>query len=486
MKKAPYLKTLYLQRPLVLILFIAAFATLPWLGEGDLLPGTEQQELSAIQSFLHTGDLSILNSPEPHSTISRLLVAAFSSFTGEISPYILRLPSALAFIALMGFCFMFFAHRRPVLESFTSILILITSFGLYFSSTVANAYILPSFLVIGGIFETYRWLESRRKWKLVTTWLFWGTAAFELGWFVLAVPFAAFIIYLLIRRQPIRNVVGHPLLMAVPALLLGFVFYIILPHSPANNWTDLLFGYRSLVDGESWTALPFATKVLAPFSGFMPWTLLLLFAALGVPFIQKSQDPQYYNYPPVLPLDKVSQFNLLAAVVPFVGFLVLPASVLSGVFFIVCLLFTAIFMSRLIVHLSDMYPLIVRVFSVFLTMLALLFIVLGFLSALGYATPQIIWSHLPMQHSGGDIVFLQKINPEQWYTGIFLWIGLVVATVVDICFLFRKKNLKILMATVGLIYAMQLFINSQRLSDYYPAAQHCSRVEHRHLDNNHQ
>lgn len=453
MKKAPYLKTLYLQKPLVLILLIAAVATLPWLGISPLLTETERLEFSAIQSFLKTGNIALLNTFEAHSTISQFVAAGFSAFWGDVTPYILRLPSALSFIALMGFCFMFFAHRRPVLEAFTSVLILITSFGIYFSSTVFNAYLLPSFLIVGGIFEMYRWLETRKTWKLVTTWLFWGAAVFELGWLVLVAPFISFLVYLLIRRKPVKEISLNPLLMAVPPLLIGTLLFWVLPHSA----TETFIQCRSLANGECWDSFTFAGKVVAPLTGFLPWTLLLLVALLGVPFIEKSKETHAYNYPPVLPLGKVSQYNLLAAIVPFVGFLILPPSVLSEVFFIVCLLFTAIFLSRLIVHLSDMYPLVVRIFSIGITAVSSIVLLAGILVLFKWNSFEsildLVLAH-GSSHDGGN-----------WLVSLFLLAGLLVAIVVNTSFLFRRKNLKVLMATVGVIFALQLLVAVDILPD---------------------
>lgn len=450
MKKAPYLKTLYLQKPLVLILLIAAIATLPWLGVSSSLSHTEQFEFSVIKSFLATGDFSLLNTFEAHSTISRLMVAGFSYFTGELTPYVLRLPSALSFIAIMGFCFMFFAHRRPVLEAFTSVLILITSFGLFFSSTLYNAYILPSFLIVGGIFEMYRWLETKRFAKLLTTWLFWGGAVFELGWLVLVPPFISFLVYLIVRRKPFKDILVDPLLMAIPALLIGLLIFWLLPHTDFQTFAHC----RSLNNGECWDTFSFPEKILAPFTGFMPWTLLLLVALLAAPFIQKSKEVQAYNYPSVLPLDKVSQYNLLAAVIPFIGFLALPSSVLSEVFFIVCLVFTAVFLSRLIVHLSDMYPLVVRIFSIGVTLVGLFLLAFVVIVLTGGS---------PFTLKSGAVCPLILTSAGQWFVFLFLLVGLLSAIVVNVSFLFRRKNFKVLMATVGLIFALQLFLGIELL-----------------------
>lgn len=458
MKKAPYLKTLYLQKPLVLILLIAAIASLPWLGVSPLLTNTEQTEFTIMQSFLKTGDVALLNSFEAHSTISRLIVAGFSYFSGEVTPYILRLPSALSFIAMMGFCFMFFAHRRPVLEAFTSVLILITSFGIYFSSTIFNAYLLPSFLIVGGIFEMFRWLETRKMWKLVTTWLFWGAAVFELGWLVLVAPFISFLAYLLIRKKGVKDILLNPLLMAVPPLLIGTFLFWMLPHSNTESFTQC----RSLANGECWDSFTFAGKVVAPLTGFLPWSLLLLVALLAVPFIEKSKETHAYNYPPVLPLGKVSQYNLLAAIVPFIGFLILPPSVLSEVFFVVCLLFTAIFLSRLIVHLSDMYPLVVRIFSIGITAIASLVLVAGILVLFQWNSFESI---LDVVINKGFANAGSNSNGGHWLADLFLLTGLLIAIAVNTSFLFRKKNLKVLMATVGVIFALQLLLAIDVLPD---------------------
>jgi hypothetical protein len=128
----------------------------------------------------------------------------------------------------------------------------------------------------------------------------------------------------------------------------------------------------------------------------------------------------------------------------------LPPSVLSEVFFIVCLLFTAIFLSRLIVHLSDMYPLTIRIFSIGITTIASLVLLSGILVLFKWnSSESIVDLVLPNgnMHHGGN-----------WLVDIFLLAGLLIAIAVNTSFLFRKKNLKVLMATVGVVFALQLVI----------------------------
>ena len=137
MKKSHFLQTLYLQKPLFLILLIATLSTLPWIGLGDFYTKGEPREAALAVSMIEKGEWVIPSSYADEFAykppFNHWLIAGFSlALThGEVTPFTSRLPSTIAFIAMIGVCFMFFARRRPVIEAFVSCLILITCFEIH-------------------------------------------------------------------------------------------------------------------------------------------------------------------------------------------------------------------------------------------------------------------------------------------------------------------------------------------------------------------
>ncbi len=137
MKKSHFLQTLYLQKPLLLILLIATLSTLPWIGLGDFYTKGEPREAVLAISMIEKGEWVIPSNYADEFAykppLNHWLIAGCSLLLnkGEVTPFTSRLPSALAFIAMIGICFMFFARRRPVLEAFVSCLILITCFEVH-------------------------------------------------------------------------------------------------------------------------------------------------------------------------------------------------------------------------------------------------------------------------------------------------------------------------------------------------------------------
>jgi 4-amino-4-deoxy-L-arabinose transferase and related glycosyltransferases of PMT family len=124
MKKSHFLQTLYLQKPLFLILLIATLSTLPWIGLGDFYTKGEPREAALAVSMIEKGEWVIPSSYADEFAykppLNHWLIAGFSlALThGEVTPFTSRLPSAIAFIAMIGVCFMFFVSSQTCYRGF--------------------------------------------------------------------------------------------------------------------------------------------------------------------------------------------------------------------------------------------------------------------------------------------------------------------------------------------------------------------------------
>ena len=74
MKKSHFLQTLYLQKPLFLILLIATLSTLPWIGLGDFYTKGEPREAALAVSMIEKGEWLFLPVMQMNLHINRHLI----------------------------------------------------------------------------------------------------------------------------------------------------------------------------------------------------------------------------------------------------------------------------------------------------------------------------------------------------------------------------------------------------------------------------
>lgn len=130
--RTPTLQYLYLQKPVTLIIFICLLAVLPWIGMGDFSTKGEPREAAVAISMLESGNWVL---PQTYADefafkppMAHWLMALCSLPGGVVTEFSSRLPSAVAFVVLMGFVLVFFGRRITRFhEAFISTLLLITS-----------------------------------------------------------------------------------------------------------------------------------------------------------------------------------------------------------------------------------------------------------------------------------------------------------------------------------------------------------------------
>lgn len=128
--RTPTLQYLYLQKPITMVIVICIISVLPWIGLGDFSTKGEPREAAVAVSMLETGNWVL---PQVYANefaykppLAHWLMAAASLPQGYVSEFTSRLPSALAFIILIGFTLVFFGKRLRFQQAFIATLLLIT------------------------------------------------------------------------------------------------------------------------------------------------------------------------------------------------------------------------------------------------------------------------------------------------------------------------------------------------------------------------
>ncbi len=104
--RTPTLQYLYLQKPVTMVIVICIISVLPWIGLGDFSTKGEPREAAVAVSMLETGNWVL---PQVYANefaykppLAHWMMAAASLPQGHVTEFSSRLPSALAFITLIG------------------------------------------------------------------------------------------------------------------------------------------------------------------------------------------------------------------------------------------------------------------------------------------------------------------------------------------------------------------------------------------------
>ena len=134
---ATALKITLLEKPVLSILLIAMLLTLPWIGIGDFYTKGEPREATEALSMLNDGNwilpMDYADEIGYKPPLMHWIIAGISFFSGSVSEWSSRLPSALGLIGMALLCLVFLKKRKTVQTAVISALILLTSFELHLS-----------------------------------------------------------------------------------------------------------------------------------------------------------------------------------------------------------------------------------------------------------------------------------------------------------------------------------------------------------------
>ena len=154
--RTPTLQYLYLQKPVTMMVVICIISVLPWIGLGDFSTKGEPREAAVAISMLETGNWvlpqSYANEFAFKPPMAHWLMAAFSYPQGYVSEFPSRLPSALAFITLIGFVLVFFGKRIVKFqEAFIATLLLLIQRPLCLEKNLSCCGYTDAALIISGV-----------------------------------------------------------------------------------------------------------------------------------------------------------------------------------------------------------------------------------------------------------------------------------------------------------------------------------------------
>jgi 4-amino-4-deoxy-L-arabinose transferase-like glycosyltransferase len=460
-----------------MVLVICALSVLPWIGLGDFSTKGEPREAAVAISMLESGNWVL---PEVYANefaykppMAHWLMAVFSLPQGHVSEFTARLPSALAYILLIGVSLFFFGQRVKFQEAFISALLLLSCIEIHRAGMTTRVDMLLTTFIVLGLYALYLW-EDRMELKglpLVIPLLL-GCAVLTKGPVGVILPLFVFGVYLLVLRKYRLLLIFKALLYAgVSSLFLPLIWYVAAWKQGGDGFLNVVlaenFGrffhleqldiqYELGHENGAWYNL---VTLLA---GFVPWTLFFVFSLFGLKWRRPSRSFRELLqgvWKGFLSMEKLKQFSLVALVC-ILFFYSLPSSKRS-VYLMPAYPFIALFLAQYTLHVTQYRMKVTRVFAGFLAVLMSVVVAVGGLTMCGLLDLVSIASGFMRESSSGllsvEVVSRMFRSPDVLSVGVFL---VVVAALVTVCYQMRKKiNLKMLYAALFLVFAINLLID---------------------------
>ncbi|RHJ91785.1 ArnT family glycosyltransferase [Parabacteroides bouchesdurhonensis] len=475
--RTPTLQYLYLQKPVTMMVIICIISVLPWIGLGDFSTKGEPREAAVAVSMLESGNWIL---PQVYANdfaykppMAHWLMAAFSYPQGYVSEFTSRLPSALAFIVLIGFTLVFFGRRIVKFqEAFIATLLLITCVEIHRAAMTTRVDMLLTTFIVIGLFQLYRWEDKLElKGLPVIIPLLLGCAVLTKGPVGIILPLFVFGVYLLILNKYSWLTIFKSLLyIGVSSLFLPLLWYLSAWKQGGDDFFNVVmaenFGRFFHISTpainydlghENGVWYNFGTLA----GGFIPWTIFFFFSLFGLKIKKPSMSFKEILidcWKRIRSMEKVRLFSLVALVC-ILFFYSIPSSKRS-VYLMPAYPFIALFLAQYALYITEYRTKVTRVFAAFLTSVVSVVIIAILLSMTGLINPVAIAKQYSSSQSAIYNVELVA-NLLNFRDVLSSCIVLIVLLAIGTVYyqMSKKINIKILYATIALTFTVNLLID---------------------------
>ncbi|MDR1980576.1 MAG: glycosyltransferase family 39 protein [Tannerellaceae bacterium] len=399
--------------------------------------------------------------------LTHWLIASFSLILnkGEVTPFTSRLPSTLAFIAMMGVCFLFFARRRSIREAFIACLVCITCFEIHRSAMTTRIDMLLTFFLVSGIIQLVNWYEKRRMGQLLCSWLMLGGAALTKGPVGIVMPCLILGVYQLIRKEPFFRAVWRCVCLGLPPLILLSWWYFAAYRIHGDDFLTKAFAenigrFFSMstealgTDYNLGVENPWYYYPLSMAAGLLPWTIPLLVSLF---FIRYKRVGACFDR--VKAMDKAGLYGLTVIVISLLFFTIPSSKRSTYILFIYP--FVALFIARFFLYLTEKRPLAIRISTTILTVAGIAVLLVVGLSFAGILDLESLSHHLSKrERTLRDIKLFADLFRYPGWPGLWAMTALLAAVCITGCLIWKKNCYRILMAGFGVVCTINICMDS--------------------------
>ena len=467
------IQSIYLQRPVICILLVSMLLTLPWIGLSDFYTKGEPREASLAISMIQDGHwilpMGYADEIGYKPPLMHWLIAGFSMISGKVSEATSRMPSAFGLIGMTVFTLIFLLRRKSKTEAVLSALILLTSFEMHRSGIECRVDMTLAFFMSMALLEMYRWEEKGLKGFPVVLVLMLGCASLVKGPVGIVLPCIVFGVYLLFQKYSFWKALGKNILIAVPALLILFIWYALAYQQEGKHFLTIVYAenigrflgmdrdalgidYNLGHEGPFWYYIP------AVLTGFLPWSLILVFAICVFGYKKwwnKVNDSGLSLFRQFASMDKMTLYSILVVVI-FVFFYSIPLSKRS-VYVMPIYPFASFLLAKVFLWMADKKPIIFKILSgTVLTIAALLLIFTGVSHFINLSEMAVPFTTDPK--TAHDISLFANYFLHPGWLGYLLWLFLLIVFVLFIGWMRTKNARTLVFGIFTLFISTQIFL----------------------------
>ena len=297
-------------KALWLIIILAIVMMIPFLGLTDFNTKGEPREAVVAYTMLEHGNwiLPINNGGDiPYKPpFFHWCIAFFSLFIGHVNEYTSRLPSAVSLVLMTIGGFVFYAKRKNAQTSLIAAILTLTAFEVHRAGMNCRVDMENTAFMVGAMYLLYRWWEKGKHQLPWLAILCMSGATLTKGPVGIILPCFVMGVFMLTQRENFWSIVWRMALTAVLSLIIPFCWYYAayqqggdaFLHLVKEENIDRFLGKMSYGSHEN----PAWYNLLTLITGWLPYTLLLLFSLFILPWKQFAKSKLVANMKQATPL----------------------------------------------------------------------------------------------------------------------------------------------------------------------------------------
>ena len=422
---------------LVLLILVCAATVFPFLGETLFQSKGEPREAIVAVSMLQTDNwvLPVNNGGDTayKPPFFHWCIAAFSSVAGEVTEYTSRLPSALAMVVMTVCIYLFYARRRGTALALTTVLVTLTAFEIHRGGWACRVDMMLTALIVLALLQLYRWQERGGRGFPYWAVLWMSCATLTKGPVGIILPCLVTGVYMLIKGKRFWYTAGKMFIVGIASCVLPAVWYVAAYRQGGDAFLNLVIeeNFSRFVGKMSYASHEHNLfyNFLTVFSGYVPYTLLLLLAVpTAIRQLRAWERPRnwWQSFKAYIKgMDEARLFSLLSIVLIFV-FYCIPKSKRST-YLMPIYPFLAYFLAEFMFYLVRKGSSLLRIYGTILSVVAFLPMLAFFLIKGGVVSRFIPADRA--ESSFGLIVNIIETTPIDWIHWVYIVLPLAAIVV---------------------------------------------------------
>ena len=297
-------------KALWIVTILAIVMLVPFLGLTEFNTKGEPREAVVAYTMLEHGNwiLPINNGGDiPYKPpFFHWCIAFFSLFAGHVSEFTSRLPSAVSLILMTIGGFIFFAKRKDTQTSLIAAILTLTAFEVHRAGINCRVDMVNTAFMVGAMYLLYRWWEKGKHQLPWLAILCMSGATLTKGPVGIILPCFVMGVFMLTQRENFWGIVWRMAATAVLSLIIPFCWYYAAYLQGGNEFLELVkeenidrfMGKMAYESHEN----PAWYNLLTLITGWLPYTLLLLFSLFILPRKKFSKSKFVENAKKATPL----------------------------------------------------------------------------------------------------------------------------------------------------------------------------------------